>query len=88
MIFSFHDLKMANKGVIVERVLDGDVPDGKNYVTKKGLKMQKYAVTENSHSSLQLENNCIFFFKILKFVKIQRKSAQYTVINIIPAIGS
>ena len=42
VIFSFHDLKMANKGVIVERVLDGDVPDGKNYVTKKGFKIEKY----------------------------------------------
>ena len=42
MIFSFHDLKMANKGVIVERILDGDVPDGKNYVTKKGFKVEKY----------------------------------------------
>ena len=83
MIFSFHDLKMTNKGVIVERVLDGDVPDGKNYVTKKGLKMQTYEVTENS----QFEIKCIFF-KILKLVKNQRKSAQYTVIIIIPAISS
>ena len=66
---------MTNKGVIVERVLDGDVPDGKNYVTKEGLEMQKYAVTENSYSSLQFEIKC-FFFKISKFVKI------------IPAIGS
>ena len=69
MIFSFHDLKMTNKGVIVERVLDGDVPDGKNYVTKEGLEMQKYAVTENSYSSLQFEIK-YFFFKISKFVKI------------------
>ena len=68
MIFSFHDLKMTNKGVIVERVLDGDVPDGKNYVTKKGLEMQKYAVTENSYSSLQFEIKYFFFqnFKICK----------------------
>ena len=39
---------MTNKGIIVERVLDGDVPDGKNFVTKEGLKMKKYEVIEKS----------------------------------------
>ena len=39
MILNFQHLKMSNKGVIVERVLDGDVPDGKNLVTKEGFKI-------------------------------------------------
>ena len=32
---------MENKGVIVERVLDGDVPEDRNWVTKEGFKLVK-----------------------------------------------
>ena len=41
MIFNSHDLKMENKGVIVERVLDSDVPEDKNWVTKECFEIFK-----------------------------------------------
>lgn len=49
---------MSNKGVIVERVLDGDVPDGKNLVTKEGFKVQSLQNWDSSSSS---ENKKIKF---------------------------
>ena len=58
MIFNFQYLKMSNKGVIVERVLDGDVPDGKNLVTKEGFKVQSLQNWDSSSSS---ENKKIKF---------------------------
>ena len=58
MIFNFQHLKMSNKGVIVERVLDGDVPDGKNLVTKEGFKVQSLQNWDSSSSS---ENKKIKF---------------------------
>ena len=51
---------MSNKGVIVERVLDGDVPDEKNLVTKEGFKIQSL---QNWYSSLSSEIKNIFIFQ-------------------------
>lgn len=60
VILNFQHLKMSNKGVIVERVLDGDVPDGKNLVTKEGFKIQSL---QNWYSSLSSEIKNIFIFQ-------------------------
>ena len=62
---------MSNKGVIVERVLDGDVPDGKNLVTKEGFKIQNLQNWDSSSSS---ENKKYFYFSAKKKTQFCEKS--------------